>query len=362
MLKFLILLFVFSLNNALAKNNIFLIENVEVILDSPEINQAREISKNIAFNDAFRELLKKIMKESEHIKVSFHNPIEINYYVQDYKIRNEDFFDSTYKAVIDVNFNKKRVNKFLADFQLNSSNTTSENFLIIPVYFNLNTNYLWEKKNRWYESLKDEYDDSNLLKLFFAQPNSLNKFRISAKEALRGDLDKLKNIVSFYDKKSAIIIYLEEKFDLDSESFYSNVDFKLFTNNKVENILENNSNLKNLKSKRPIIDLLAKFSISDLNNWWKDRTTVSKFSERKLNEFRIIDNFDDLKKSYMRERIIRNNSFTDNLKTHQITKGLIEYKLFSFADIEKINISLSAMNLKLEFISEENAYEIQENF
>ena len=62
MLKFLILVFVFSLNNALAKNNIFLIENVEVILDSPEINQAREISKNIAFNDAFRELLKKIMK------------------------------------------------------------------------------------------------------------------------------------------------------------------------------------------------------------------------------------------------------------------------------------------------------------
>ena len=73
-----------------------------------------------------------------------------------------------YKALVDVHFEKEKIDNYLKEFNLEISSTISDSFLILALHKKLNNTYLWEKNNKWYEILKDgilKYD--NLLNLFF---------------------------------------------------------------------------------------------------------------------------------------------------------------------------------------------------
>ena len=62
---------------------------------------------------------------------------------------------------------KKKIDKYLKkELNLEISSTISDSFLILALHKKLNNTYLWEKNNKWYEILKGEYQEDNLLNLF----------------------------------------------------------------------------------------------------------------------------------------------------------------------------------------------------
>ena len=125
------------------------------------------------------------------------------------------------------------------------------------------------KNNKWYEILKGEYQEDNLLNLFFPDLNYLNNFQIAPKDIILENQEKLSNILNTFGKRSGLIIYLDESFNTKNENITSNVILKEFTSNFINEIIISDSKLINNLSKSSQIDLLAKFVLEELNNWWK---------------------------------------------------------------------------------------------
>ena len=113
----------------------------------------------------------------------------------------------------------------------------SESYLIFPVFKKFNTLYLWDKENFWYDFLLEENDQQSLLKIYFPKKSNINRLKISAEQIINMNVDKIVNFLDLYNKKKAIIIFLEQKFDINENKFdiglqlFSN-HFSLFTTNR----------------------------------------------------------------------------------------------------------------------------------
>ena len=242
---------------------------------------------------------------------------------------------------------KKKIDKYLKELNLEISSTISDSFLILALHKKLNNTYLWEKNNKWYEILKGEYQEDNLLNLFFPDLNYLNNFQIAPKDIILENQEKLSNILYTFGKRSGLIIYLDESFNTKNENITSNVILKEFTSNFINEIIISDSKLINNLSKSSQIDLLAKFVLEELNNWWKKRTAISKSDNIELKSLYLVSSFSDLKESLKIEKIVRDSVFVDSLIPIRISTNNIFYELKSVGEIEKINLSIRPFGYKL---------------
>ena len=195
-------------------DSLYLIKDNQVFIQNEDnISDLREKAKTIAFENAFRILVKKIADPRDFSKISLIEEIKLNSLVTDYNITNEIISDISYSANIAVNFNPDLILDLLKKKNLRIQTLVSDQYLVLPIMKRFNTLYLWESNNLWYENLKEEYDDVSLLKLYFPAKNHLNKLRISANQILNEDTDSLKEFLKFHNKKNAIIIIMQEDFD-----------------------------------------------------------------------------------------------------------------------------------------------------
>jgi len=341
-----------------SEDNIYQIKGNEVLIEYSDINSARIQAKNEAFFSAYSKLLDKIVPRSEQTKRLELQIVNVSELVSDFTVKEEDFFQNNYSATIDVNFYPTKINNLLKEFDISLSNVISEEFLILPVYFNHNTYFLWEKNNKWYQSLKDNYEENSLLKLFFPDLNIINKFNISASEAISLDLDSYEKILKVYNKKSIILIYLQENYDYKIENFISKVSFKIFTQKKFEDFNLNNKLLEKDFSKKSQIDLFAKLSLKELNDWWKNKTNTSNDSED-IKSFFVLSEFLNLKESLYFENLLRKNPLIISLLPNQISKNSITYNLTSYGSMDKITLALRAFNFDLEYLEELKIYKLK---
>ena len=66
---------------------------------------------------------------------------------------------------------------------------------MFPILDNVNTLYLWETNNIWYDNLKSDYDGVGLLKLYFPDKNHFNKLNISARQIIKRDIFAIKDFL-----------------------------------------------------------------------------------------------------------------------------------------------------------------------
>ena len=360
--NFLIILIIFIFKNLHAyDSNIYLIKDIEIIIEDTQELLAREKALNEAFNLSFDILLKRILNEKNYAKLKYNREVDKVPFIKDYKIKNEEFFDSKYTVLIDVNFYEYKVSEYLENFNLNKSNLVSEDFLALPVFSEFNNLFLWERKNKWFTNLINEYDDDNLLNLYFPERNFLNNFVASPKEILTKDINKFSDILKKFDKNSGIIIFLKEEYDSYSETFNSNLVLTEFNKEGSREIQIEDSRLKNVSSKTSQRGLLAQYAIEELNRWWKERIKIPELSVKKK-IITFTHKFVSLKESIKLEKILSESVFIDQISKIQFNKETTTYEIITQANIEKINLSLRPKNIFLKEIINSDKYRIETLF
>ena len=348
----------FVSNNILLANEIYLIRENKIYTSHSDLLKAREESKKIAFDLAFRKLLERIIPIKDQKVIYDIQENDLNKYVSDFTIRKEDYFDKDYNALIDVNFNPKKINALLNKYGINLSSTVSEEFLVLPIYYNLNTYFFWEKNNKWYAKLREKYKNDGLLKLYFPDLGLLNKFIISSKEALDSETEKFEAILKKYNKNSAIVIFFEERYDFEFENFIGKIKLKIFTEGEfVELKLRNKKLINNISSKSEI-DLISKLSLLELDNWWKNKITVSYKDKEELNNYLIDLKFENLGESIKIQKLLENNPFVIQLTPKRISKNNIIYQLSSYGSLKKLRLALKSNKLELRESEDKSTYQL----
>ena len=360
--KISVLIFLCALNLK-ADSSIYTVKDNQIFLQNDNnVLELRNIAKQMAFQNAFKIITKKILGQKELITLDQINDIDISKLIKDYKIIEEKITDINYSANISVNFNSESLLNFLEQNRIKSKVMVSEEYLLFPIYDKFNTFYLWEKDNDWYESLLNEYDELGLLKLFFPKRNHINKLRISSERLLAEDINSISKFLDLYKKKKAIIILLSENYDLDSNLIKSKVSAKLFANGEFTEInlfektdFEENSNESNAK-------LISKVVMNELQNWWKNQIDSINFQSDNKNTFFLKLNAFDLKKNIFIENKIKDIVGKDQFFFHEFDNKNIIYKFQTSYDINQLNLALEIDNLKLLKPNSESKYFLLQSF
>ena len=326
-------------------NQVFL-QNDNNILD------LREKAKNIAFENAFRILIKKIIDSKDLKSVNQLDNPKIDKLVNDYKITDEQISDISYSANISVNFNQKSILQFFRKNKIRVQTLVSDEYLVFPILDKVNTLYLWEKNNIWYDNLKSDYDEVGLLKLYFPEKNHLNKLKISARQIIKRDIFAIKDFLKTHKKKKGIIIFLRENFDKELGGFKSDLNLTIFTDDNFEEIKIIDKNNFNEIYSTSQIKLISKTVINELQMWWKTKANKLELKSNMINEIFIKHYYDSLKKSLFIEKTLFSIFNNDEITLFQVQGDSVIYKVMSNFSIDKINLSLSKYGLVIK--SDEN--------
>ena len=351
MLKILSLIIFFyfiNIASCFANEEIYNIKNNEVYLENNgNVLEVRENAKNISFKNGFNILAKNILTPEDFLKftqISDFNPTEL---VSDYKIESEKITEINYYAEISINFNPERVRKFFSENSINLNIFVSESYLIFPVFKKFNTLYLWDKENFWYDFLLEEYDQQSLLKLYFPKKSNINRLKISAEQIINMNADKIDDFLDLYNKKKAIIIFLEQKFDINENKFDIKLDAKLFSNNTFTQIKIGDDDLSIKGKNSSEIDLVAKFIINELQNWWKSRIDSEELVSNSESLILISIDSEDIKKSFFIEEALFEIIGIKNAKIKELRGKKTIYEISTNFSIKNINLRLESKSLRL---------------
>ena len=335
--------------NAEADVSIYTVKDNQVFLQNDQnVLKLREKAKKLAFENAFNILIKKILEPSEIRKLERFEKIDISSFIKDFKIVEEKITDINYSANILVNFNPDLVLNFFDSSKIKSKVLVSEEYLVLPIFKKFNTFYLWENDNIWYDYLLDEYDEFGLLKLYFPKKNHINKIQISPKQILKQDDESIRNFLIKKNKRKALIIFLEENYNLEINKVNSTVSAMLFSDKGFETIklfqndvYEENSNLSNAK-------LLSKIIIKELDEWWKKKIDSPDFESTSEYVFFIELQTKNLKDNILIEKRINEILGKKGFILYEFNNREIIYKVITKYDLEQLNLALEIDNLRLE--------------
>ena len=360
LLKLLLIYFV-CFFKAEADISIYTVKDNQVFLQNDgNVLELREKAKKLAFENAFNILTKKILEPSQLRKLEIADEIEISNLIKDFKIIEEKITDINYTSNILVNFNSDLILDLFDGLKIKSKVLVSEEYLVLPVLKKFNTFYLWEIDNVWYDLLLNEYDELGLLKLFFPKKNHINKLKISVDQILNQNKESLNNFLTLKKKKKAIVVLLEESYDLSINKTKSLVSVKLYSNNEFKNIKLFQKNEYIEVSELSNAKLISKLIMNELQEWWKNKIDSPDFESQEEYVFFLRLETDNLKKNILIENRINQILGKKGFTLHQFNKKQIIYRVKTKYTVDQLNLAFEVDNLKLvESDEKEDLFELK---
>lgn len=150
-------------------SGLFTINNVEAAGQGSSAKEAKDNAIATAQTDAYKQLLSKIVSDTPEDKWPQPTPEEISDLVQSFDVIKEKVTQKSYKATLNISFNKELVEKLLQVNNIKYISKTSEPVVVLPLFYNGTSNLLWENSNIWAAAWKKAIASSNYTKFVLPQ-------------------------------------------------------------------------------------------------------------------------------------------------------------------------------------------------
>ena len=324
----------FSTNKTLAKT--FIVSKIEVEEKyNLNFNKLKVIDRG--FKKAFQDLSKMILERKDTDKV-VDTPIEdIKKLIENFSIIDEKFINQKYKSVMEVEFNRKKLIKFLNTNNIIISLPKKIDVFFLPVFIDLDKNtfnYLNDNifiKN--WESIKENYFQIN-----YILPNEDVEDYLNIKNNFQNiENYNFEKILKKYNSENNIImIVFKKKNDI---KFYSKINFddklivlnKNFTNRNIEN--------------QTHVDTM----ILDIKNNYEDHwKSINKMDPSSSVPIRLSVNSTDIAKSLELENVLKNLDFVNNYKIEKFNSKEIVYKVYYTSSPKRFLKDILANNIIID--------------
>ncbi len=221
-LKFLIWIFAFQLivSNNLTANEDYVVRNVQVDVTGSSALEARSKAMADAQRQAYNMLLERILPLQETSLLTLSDE-QLNTFVQSIEVQNEKSSNIRYLGMLTIHFNPQAVQKWIMsqDKTISRSITEGKATVIIPVLIRHEKIFLWEENNPWWQAWNQKKDlDSEAFLVPMGDLQDLKN--LSAKDALEGNINSIRKILSRYNTNKMIIAIFYEGAPSRLEIYY----------------------------------------------------------------------------------------------------------------------------------------------
>ncbi len=279
----------------------FFINDIE-IKEKLENDFNKENLINKGFQEAFTELMTKLVQSKNLNEVKSNNLNQIKSMIETFTIEEEKFINKTYNLKIGVSFNKKKIFEYLSSKNVFPSEIKEEDFLFFPILLDqANNDILIYSNNSFYDNW-NSVEDKNFLINYILPTEDLEDLNLIRKNYSEIENYNFENIIKKYSLQNSIVaIFFKDEKEI---KVLSKIDIK---NKKV--IKSNSFNNINLQDEGKLKKIIYDLKII-YEDFWKEQNIIntsiklpiliqldaknydlsSKFEEI-LNEIDLVNNF-----------------------------------------------------------------------
>ena len=333
----------FSTKDALAKN--FVVSNIEVEEKyNLNFNKLKVIDRG--FQIAFQDICQMILERKDLKKIKNIKKENIKKLIENFSILDEKFINQKYKNIMEVEFNRKKLIKFLDSKNITISLPKKIDVLLIPVLVDLesnNFNYLNENIfiTNW-ESIEKNY-----FQITYVMPNEDVEDYFTIKNNLQ-DIENynFKQILKKYNSENFIIMIIFKR--KNNIKFYSKINFE----DKFE-ILSKNFIDKNIENPKDLNSIILEIKNEYEDNW----KSINKMSPSTSVPIRVSVESNNTEKSLKLENALNNLDFVNNYIIEKFDNKKIVYKVYYNSNPKRfikdilyydINIDTTSTNWKMK--------------
>ncbi len=303
----------FSTNNALGKNFIISEINIEEKYNL-NFDKSKVIDKG--FLKAFKVLTHKILEKKDQLKVKNIQIEDVKYLIDNFSILDETFIDKNYQVTLEVQFDRKKIIKFLNKKKIFSSLPSEIDVFLLPILLDTKNNELYYlNQNIFFNLWNDVLENYFLIKYILPNEDIEDHFII------KKNINNLENysfeeIVKKYNLENHIILIL-----LKSDNklrLYSKINFEnknMIINRNFKNIdINNKTSIKNI--------------ILEIKNMYEDKwKSLNKLNTTIELPIRLSLDSKNINLSIKLEKTLKDLDFVSDFKIEKFNNNEIIYKI-----------------------------------
>ena len=325
----------FSTNRALSKN--FIISEVDVE-EKYNINFEKSKVLDKGFLKAFKILINKILINKDKDKVSKVTIQEVKYLIDSFSILNENFINKKYKAKIEVEFDKKKIIKYLDKKRIFLSLPKEVESLVLPILIDTKKyNELYYFNQNIFFNLWNDVSKNSFLINYVLPNEDIEDYLIIKRNINNIDKYDFNEIIKKYDLKNHIILIL-----LKNEKnlrLYSKVNFEnktILINKNYNNIdINNKSVVKNI--------------ILEIKNLYEDKwKSMNKLNTTIELPITLSINSKNFELSKKLENTLKSLDFVSDFKIEKFDNHEIIYRIIFNSTPQKFLEDMKLSGLEIE--------------
>jgi hypothetical protein len=186
--------------------NLFQVSRIPVDASASDAVAAREQALVQGQVEGLRRLLRRLAPADGYGQLPVVGPTEIDRYVQNFEIAEEQVASNRYLAQLTVGYQPDAVRELLQDHALSYAERVSEPVVILPVYRTSEGAQLWPENNPWWQAWAKHLDSERLLRLVLPLGDLQDMATVTPDRAMAGDTDGLAALGQRYGSNEVLVV------------------------------------------------------------------------------------------------------------------------------------------------------------
>ena len=185
--------------------DLFQVSGIEVDATAADAVAAREQALLQGQIEGLRRLMRRLTPAAEHGRLPSVGPAEIERYVQNFEIANEQVATNRYLAQLTVRYEPDAVRDLLQGAAFSYAETVSEPIVVLPVYRTSGGAQLWPEGNPWWQAWAEHLDPERLLRLVLPLGDLQDMATVTPEQAMSGDPEALAALGQRYGSDDVLV-------------------------------------------------------------------------------------------------------------------------------------------------------------
>jgi hypothetical protein len=191
---------------AQADTEVFQVSGIEVDASAANAVAAREQALAAGQREGLDRLLRRLVPADEHRRLPAVGSLDIDRYVQNFEIADEELSSTRYLAQLTVRYDPEAVRELLQNSSLSFAETRSAPLVVLPLYQGPDGARLWPDDNPWWQAWADNLDPERLLRLVLPLGDLEDMAGLSVEQVEARDPAALDALAARYGSEDLLLV------------------------------------------------------------------------------------------------------------------------------------------------------------